>query len=246
MSFSRRPTCLGHNSQCGDSRKTSPHQPDGQCGSRNDGARNSAEQRIRSWRSDTTHGRTFDSSRWFLDSASDIEEGVELADSLTRLLDRVEEARSGLWQLEGEGYWVNWLCFVGSHALEHNVDLDRELLRRLLACPGELWLDVYEAGPRTVWDSWHRRRSTHSTTPVFPEDIAAIAKLLPPEVVLVEELSRRMVIAARRYEFSASPVLQDRHHFGSNCSGHIPLGALPCRSHRSLERGFPPDRPDGP
>jgi hypothetical protein len=92
-------------------------------------------------------GRTFDSSRWFLDSASDIEEGVELADSLTRLLDRVEEARSGLWQLEGEGYWVNWLCFVGSHALEHNVDLDRELLRRLLACPGELWLDVYEAGP---------------------------------------------------------------------------------------------------
>jgi len=110
-------------------------------------------------------GRTFDSSRWILHGASDIEEGVELADSLSRLLDRVEVAGVGLWQLEGEGYWVNWLCLVGSHALEHSVELDRDSLRRLLVLPGDLWLDIYEAVPDDVTaarDRWNRRRSAGS------------------------------------------------------------------------------------
>jgi len=63
-------------------------------------------------------GRIYDSSVWYLDSGSGIEEGVELADSLRKLLDKVEAADAMLlWQLDGEGYFVNWPCIVGSQAL---------------------------------------------------------------------------------------------------------------------------------
>ncbi len=95
-------------------------------------------------------GRIYDSSVWYLDSASGIEEGVELADSLHKLFDRVEAVAAMLWHLEGEGYSVNWPCILGSHGLEHAVELDRHTLQRLLALPGDLWLDVYEAIPGAV------------------------------------------------------------------------------------------------
>jgi hypothetical protein len=41
-----------------------------------------------------------------------------------------------------EGYEANWFCSIASHATEHAAELDRPTLRRLLALPGGLWLDV--------------------------------------------------------------------------------------------------------
>jgi hypothetical protein len=37
---------------------------------------------------------------------------------------------------------ANWYCWVESHATEHAVELDRQLMQRLLTLPGDLWLDV--------------------------------------------------------------------------------------------------------
>lgn len=69
--------------------------------------------------------------------------GVELSDQLGRLLDVLEPRVAELWRLVDEGWEANWFCYLGSHAAEHAAELDRELLRRLLALPGDLWLDVY-------------------------------------------------------------------------------------------------------
>jgi hypothetical protein len=58
---------------------------------------------------------------------------------------------------------VNWPCIVGSHGLEHAVELDRHTLQRLLALPGDLWLDVYEAIPEDLAaaaEKWDRRRES--------------------------------------------------------------------------------------
>jgi hypothetical protein len=79
-----------------------------------------------------------------------MEPGVELAESLRTLLDRVEHLVDELWKLEGEGYWVNWRCCaetlnVEKHSVvEHDIELDRHTLQRLLTFPGDLWLDVWE------------------------------------------------------------------------------------------------------
>jgi hypothetical protein len=67
---------------------------------------------------------------------------VELTTQLALLLDQLEPKRAALWELVEAGYEANWTCFVASHATEHMVELDRDLLRRLLALPGDLWLDV--------------------------------------------------------------------------------------------------------
>jgi hypothetical protein len=40
------------------------------------------------------------------------------------------------------GYTANWFCFIASHVTEHAAELDRQTLQRLLALPGDLWLDV--------------------------------------------------------------------------------------------------------
>jgi hypothetical protein len=47
-----------------------------------------------------------------------------------------------LRQLIHEGYEANWFCSIASHATEHAAELDRLTLQRLLALPGDLWLDV--------------------------------------------------------------------------------------------------------
>jgi hypothetical protein len=47
-----------------------------------------------------------------------------------------------LWNLVHAGYQANWFCYLASHATEHAAELDRQLLQRLLALPGDLWLDV--------------------------------------------------------------------------------------------------------
>ncbi len=80
---------------------------------------------------------------WLLGSAPSPEEGVELAESLRVLLDRVEPVADRLWALAAGGYMISWFCYLGSRALEHAAILDRAVLTRLLTLPGDLWLDVY-------------------------------------------------------------------------------------------------------
>jgi hypothetical protein len=81
-------------------------------------------------------------SGWLLKSSAGPAE-VELGRSLQLLLDRVEPASASLWALERDGYRVNWFCYVGSNEAEHAAELDRATLQRLIALPGDLWLDVY-------------------------------------------------------------------------------------------------------
>src|SRR5215475_3864186 len=86
--------------------------------------------------------RTRDSCLWLLRSNPAVESGVELSTQLQRLLTILEPHTGQLWDLVSAGYEANWFCYVASHACEHAVELDRQLLQRLLALPGELWLDV--------------------------------------------------------------------------------------------------------
>lgn len=79
-------------------------------------------------------------SLWLL--SSDLPPGGELADHLHRLLDQLEPKADMLWQLAGQGYAVDWFCLAASHPAEHAIELDRPLLLRLLALPGDLLLDV--------------------------------------------------------------------------------------------------------
>jgi hypothetical protein len=83
-----------------------------------------------------------DSSAWLLSSSASIEDGVELAEQIERLLRLLEPLAARLWELVTQGYQANWFCYVGSHATEHAAELDRDLLTRLLRLPGDLWLDV--------------------------------------------------------------------------------------------------------
>jgi hypothetical protein len=77
-----------------------------------------------------------------LKSSPSIESGVELSTQLQRLLAILEPRAGQLWDLVEAGYQANWLCYLASHATEHATELDRHLLRRLLALPGDLWLDI--------------------------------------------------------------------------------------------------------
>ena len=78
-------------------------------------------------RSPSTH----DCSLWLLSSSAEVQDGTELAEHLHRLLATVEPLTPLLWE--------RW---IASHATEHAAELDRTTLRRLLALPGDLWLDV--------------------------------------------------------------------------------------------------------
>jgi hypothetical protein len=60
----------------------------------------------------------------------------------SRLLAILEPRAAGLWELTASGYDANWYCWVESHATEHAVEINRQLMTRLLALPGDLWLDV--------------------------------------------------------------------------------------------------------
>ena len=93
------------------------------------------------------HGgrRVRDSSTWNLNT--EIEDNVELDAQLRKLLTVLEPRTADVWNLVQRGYEANWFCYVGSYATEHAVVLDRDLMTRLVALPGELWLDIYEDGP---------------------------------------------------------------------------------------------------
>jgi len=86
--------------------------------------------------------RTRDFSTWLLRSSTGTEDGTELTEHLHRLLAALEPATAPLWELVHEGYEANWFCYIGSHATEHAAELDRPTLQRVLALPGDLWLDV--------------------------------------------------------------------------------------------------------
>jgi hypothetical protein len=81
-------------------------------------------------------------SLWLLSSSPEIEDGTELTEHLHRLLTILEPVTALLWELVHEGYEANWYCWIASHATEHAAGLGRPTLQRLLALPGDLWLDV--------------------------------------------------------------------------------------------------------
>jgi hypothetical protein len=89
-----------------------------------------------------------ENSRWFLDSDEE-GSGVEVCDSLRTLLDLIEPKAQSLWQLDNEGYFVVWRCVAATNDLEHDIEIDRETLLRLVALPGVLRLDVYDDGSLT-------------------------------------------------------------------------------------------------
>jgi hypothetical protein len=89
-------------------------------------------------RSDARRGE----SLWLLSSGRGAEVGVEVAEQLGRLLGVLEPVAGALWELVDAGYEANWYCWVESHATEHAVEIDRQLMQPLLALPGDLWLDV--------------------------------------------------------------------------------------------------------
>ena len=92
---------------------------------------------------------TRDYSLWLLSSSQQIERDVNLSEQLGRLLAVLEPVATPLWELVGAGYEANWYCWVASRATEHAVKLDRTVLQRLLALPGDLWLDVCGDEPDT-------------------------------------------------------------------------------------------------
>jgi hypothetical protein len=81
-------------------------------------------------------------SLWLLSSSPGIETGTEVAEHLHRLLAILEPATQALWELADAGYNANWFCYIASNAAEHAAELDRQTLQRILALPGDLWLDV--------------------------------------------------------------------------------------------------------
>jgi Domain of unknown function (DUF4279) len=85
---------------------------------------------------------TRETSAWLLGSAARPEDGTELAAQLHRLLTVLEPVTTHLWDLARAGYEANWFCYIASHVTEHAAELDRQTMQRLLALPGDLWLDV--------------------------------------------------------------------------------------------------------
>jgi Domain of unknown function (DUF4279) len=81
-------------------------------------------------------------SLWLISSSPHVEADVGLGVHLRRLLAILEPVTAPLWDLADAGYEANWYCFAASHATEHAIELDRPILQRLLALPGDLWLDV--------------------------------------------------------------------------------------------------------
>jgi hypothetical protein len=79
---------------------------------------------------------------WLLSSSHGIEAGTELTGHLHRLLAILEPVTAPLWELAHAGYEANWLCYIASHATEHAAELDRSTIQRILALPGDLWLDL--------------------------------------------------------------------------------------------------------
>ena len=89
-------------------------------------------------------------SRWSLSSSAEPEPDVELSTQFERVLASLTPHREELWRLVEEGYSMDWLCYVGSHAAEHAVEMPRRLLEQLLVVPGDFLLDIYDEEPDEV------------------------------------------------------------------------------------------------
>lgn len=61
-----------------------------------------------------------------LSSSEDPKDGVELAQSLKKILVQLTPVAPALWELMHDGYEADWFCCVGSCAVEHAVELDRD------------------------------------------------------------------------------------------------------------------------
>jgi hypothetical protein len=83
-------------------------------------------------------------SAWVLSSAPEPQDDVRLPAMLERLLVKLEPVRDVLWSLVDEGYWANWLCMLDAEDGEAATEIHRQTLQRLLALPGDLWLDVHK------------------------------------------------------------------------------------------------------
>jgi hypothetical protein len=81
-------------------------------------------------------------SLWLISSSPEIEPDVGLGEHLHRLLAVLEPVTAPLWELARAGYEANWYCFAAFHPAERAIELDRQILQRVLALPGDLWLDV--------------------------------------------------------------------------------------------------------
>ena len=84
-----------------------------------------------------------ESSGWILHSNIEGPD-IELDESLRSLLDKMGPCAESLCELEREGYSIVWRCVVATNDLEHDIELDRATLQRLVALPGVLRLDVYD------------------------------------------------------------------------------------------------------
>ena len=85
-------------------------------------------------------------SLWLISSSPQIEPDVELGEHLRRLLAILEPVAAPLWELARAGYEANWYCFAASRAAERAIEFDRQILQRVLALPGDLWIDVCDDG----------------------------------------------------------------------------------------------------
>lgn len=94
------------------------------------------------------------SSAWLLSSGPVIDADTELAGHLHHLLAVLEPVTAQLWELANAGYQANWFCYIASHTTEHAAELGRPTLQRLLALPGDLWLDV--CGDSFDYENEHR------------------------------------------------------------------------------------------
>jgi len=94
--------------------------------------------------------QTAQHSVWSLSSAPDSQEDMRLCEMLDWLLDQLEPLTDSLWALAEEGYVANWFCLLDVQDDEHATALTRETMRRLIALPGDLWLDVYREGKEDV------------------------------------------------------------------------------------------------
>jgi len=83
-----------------------------------------------------------DNALWLLRASPRIQTANEQGEHLHRLLAVLEPQAAVLWELVEAGYQANWFCYIASHATEHAAELDRRTLQRLLALPGDLWLDI--------------------------------------------------------------------------------------------------------
>lgn len=92
-------------------------------------------------------------SMWILSTGREAGDEAVLAsrlpEQLARLLDDLEPRSGVLRELTDMGYRARWECSAESQDGHAAVEIGRQLMARLAALPGDLWLDIRasDAGP---------------------------------------------------------------------------------------------------